>query len=106
MIKKFKQKDKVQVITGKDKGKKGEIVKVFPGENKVIVSGVNVVMRHMKPSKQNPNGGITKKELPVDVSNVMHLDPKIEMPARVGFKYLTDGKKVRFSKKSKELIDT
>lgn len=105
MIKKFKQKDKVQVITGKDKGKKGEILKVITKQNKVVVSGVNVVTRHMKPSKQNPNGGIIKKELPIDISNIMFLDPKLDMPSRVGLKYLPEGKKVRFAKKSKELID-
>lgn len=100
---KVKKGDKVQVITGKNKGKVGEILKVFPSENRVIVSGVNLAKKHTKPS-QTSEGGITQKELPIHVSNVSHIDPKTNEITKIGYKTLEDGKKVRFSKKSGEII--
>lgn len=102
---KVKKGDKVVVTAGKDKGKKGEVIKVIPTENKVVVAGVNVAKKHMKPTKFNPQGGIVDKEMPLDISNVAHLDPKTDMPTRVGFKFLADGTKVRFAKRSGEVID-
>ncbi|MGG2067601.1 50S ribosomal protein L24 [Bacillus sp. S14(2024)] len=99
-----KKGDKVQVISGKDKGKQGVILAAFPKENRVIVEGVNVVKKHSKPSQLNPQGGIITKEAPIHVSNVMPLDPKTGVPTRVGYK-VEDGKKVRVAKKSGELLD-
>ncbi len=99
-----KKGDKVQVITGKDKGKQGVILVAFPKQNRVIVEGVNTVKKHSKPSQLNPQGGIITKEAPIHVSNVMILDPKTGEPTRVGFK-VEDGKKVRIAKKSGELLD-
>ncbi|HDX9577408.1 TPA: 50S ribosomal protein L24 [Bacillus pseudomycoides] len=99
-----KKGDKVQVISGKDKGKQGVILAAFPKENRVIVEGVNIVKKHSKPSQLNPQGGIIMKEAPIHVSNVMPLDPKTGVPTRVGYK-VEDGKKVRVAKKSGELLD-
>jgi len=100
---KVKKGDKVKVITGKNKGKVGEIIKVFPAENRVIVSGVNLAKKHTKPS-QTSEGGIVQKELPIHVSNVSHIDPKTNEITKIGYKTLEDGKKVRFAKKSGEII--
>lgn len=99
-----KKGDKVQVISGKDKGKQGVILAAFPKENRVIVEGVNIVKKHSKPSQLNPQGGIITKEAPIHVSNVMPLDPKTGVPTRVGYK-VEDGNKVRVAKKSGELLD-
>ncbi|QOR66779.1 50S ribosomal protein L24 [Cytobacillus suaedae] len=99
-----KKGDKVQVISGKDKGKQGVILEAFPKKDRVLVEGVNVVKKHSKPSQANPQGGIISKEAPIHVSNVMPLDPKSGTPTRVGFK-VEDGKKVRVAKKSGELLD-
>ncbi|CAG9614186.1 50S ribosomal protein L24 [Bacillus rhizoplanae] len=99
-----KKGDKVQVISGKDKGKQGVILAAFPKENRVIVEGVNIVKKHSKPSQINPQGGIITKEAAIHVSNVMPLDPKTGVPTRVGYK-AEDGKKVRVAKKSGELLD-
>jgi len=101
---KFKKGDHVQVIAGKDKGKQGDILSVVRGARRVIVSGVNVARRHTRPSQTTP-GGIVDKEMPLDVSNVAHIDPKDDKPTRVGFKLLSDGRKVRFAKRSGEVID-
>ena len=100
---KIKKGDKVQVVTGKNKGKVGDVTKVFPSENKVIVSGVNLAKKHTKPS-QTSEGGIIQKELPIHVSNVSHVDPKTNEITKIGYKTLEDGKKVRFAKKSGEII--
>ncbi|MFC7372647.1 50S ribosomal protein L24 [Fictibacillus iocasae] len=98
-----KKGDKVQVISGKDKGKQGTILAAFPKENRVLVEGVNVVKKHSKPSQANPQGGIVTMEAPIHVSNVMPLDPKTGVPTRVGYKEV-DGKKVRVAK-SGEVLD-
>lgn len=100
---KIKKGDKVQVITGKNKGKVGDVIQVFPAENRVVVSGVNLAKKHTKPS-QTSEGGIVQKELPIHVSNVSHIDPKTNEITKVGYKTLEDGKKVRFAKKSGEII--
>ena len=104
MIKlKIKTGDKVKVITGKNKGKIGDVVKVFPKENRAIVSGVNVAKIHLKASRTS-EGGISSKELPIHISNLSHIDPKTNEITKVGIKILADGKKVRFAKKSGEII--
>ncbi|ASS97730.1 MULTISPECIES: 50S ribosomal protein L24 [Geobacillus] len=99
-----KKGDKVQVISGKDKGKQGVILAAFPKKNRVIVEGVNIVKKHAKPSQANPQGGIIEKEAPIHVSKVMPLDPKTGEPTRIGYK-MVDGKKVRYAKKSGEILD-
>jgi large subunit ribosomal protein L24 len=101
---KIKKGDKVVVLAGRDKGKKGEIVKVFPSENKAVVRGINVVRRHQKQSASR-EGGIISKEAPIHISNIAVEDPKDGEPSRVGFRILEDGRKVRFAKRSGELID-
>ena len=104
MAAKIKKGDKVVVLTGKDKGKKGDVVAVFPKENKALVQGVNMVKRHEKPS-QTSAGGIVTREAKVHLSNIAIQDPKSGKPTRVGFKTLDDGRKVRVAKVSGEMID-
>jgi large subunit ribosomal protein L24 len=96
--------DKVMVITGKDKGKTGVILASFPKKNRVLVEGVNIVKKHSKPSQMNPQGGIINQEAPIHVSNVMPIDPKTGEPTRVGVK-VENGNKVRYAKKSGEVLD-
>jgi len=99
----IKSGDTVVVISGKDKGKKGKIMQVFPSADKVLVEGVNVVTKHQKPSKDHPQGGIIKKESAIHSSNVMPYDTKAGKGVRVSFKEV-NGKKVRVSKKTGEQI--
>ena len=101
---KIKKGDKVVVLAGRDKGKRGEVVKMFPTENKAVVQGVNVVRRHQKQTP-NQEGGIVPKEAPIHVSNIALEDPKDGSPTRVGYRTLDDGRKVRFAKRSGETID-
>jgi large subunit ribosomal protein L24 len=101
---KIRKGDRVIVTTGRDKGKKGEVLRVYPKEDRALVSGVNVVKRHQRQTAKL-QGGIVNKEAPVHVSNLAHVDPKSGEPTRVGFKVLGDGRKVRFAKKSGEVID-
>ena len=104
MIKlKIKSGDIVRVIAGDHKGSEGKIVRVLREKNKAIVEGVNMVSKHTKPSAKNPQGGIVKKEAPIHVSNLSLIDPKSKETTRVGFKQEGD-KKVRFSKKSNQVI--
>lgn len=103
-MQKIRKGDTVVVLTGKDKGKKGEVIKSIPTENRVVVQGVNMVKRHRKPT-QFAQGGIEEKEAALAVSNVAHVDPKDGKPTRVGFKVLEDGRKVRFAKRSGEVLD-
>ncbi|WP_342599461.1 50S ribosomal protein L24 [Psychrobacillus sp. FSL H8-0483] len=98
-----KKGDKVKVISGKDKGKTGVILTAFPKKDRVLVEGVNIVKKHMKPNQANPQGGIVSQEAAIHVSNVMLIDPKTGEPTRVGSK-VEDGKKVRVAKKSGEII--
>lgn len=100
-----KKGDTVLVITGKDAGKKGKVLTVFPKEQRVIVEGVNVVKRHTKPNKKMPQGGIVEKEAPIASSNVMLYCNKCNNPTRIGRKFLDDGTKVRVCKKCGEVID-
>lgn len=99
-----KKGDKVQVISGKDKGKQGVILEAYPKKDRVLVEGVNVIKKHSKPSQMNPQGGIISQEAPIHVSNVMPIDPKTGKPTRVGYK-VVDGMKVRIAKKSGEALD-
>ena len=101
---KIKKGDHVVVITGKDKGKKGEVLKVVPGENRAIVKGVAVVRRHQRQTPAQ-EGGIIAKEAAIHISNLALEDPKDGKPTRVGFKFLKDGRKVRFARRSGEVID-
>ena len=103
MAAKLKKGDKVVVLAGKDKGKEGEITSVMPAAGRAVVSGVNMVIRHTKQSQQS-QGGRIPKEASIDLSNLALVDPKDGGPTRVGFK-MVDGEKVRFAKKSGEVID-
>ncbi len=104
MAAKIKKGDRVIVLTGKDKGKTGEVIAAFPTENKVLVSGINLVKRHQRTTGADA-GGIVEKEAKINVSNVAIVDPKENKPTRVGFKTLDDGRKVRVAKLSGEVID-
>ena len=96
--------DRVIVTTGRDKGKKGEVIKLFPKEDRALVAGVNMVKRHQRQT-QSQQGGIVNKESRIHLSNLAHVDPKLGNATRVGIKTLNDGRKVRFAKKSGEVID-
>lgn len=100
---KIKKDDEVIVLTGKDKGKKGTVLKVLPQDARVIVSGVNLVKKHQKPGAAGP-GGIVQQEASIHVSNVALLDPKQGKPTRVGYSFLKDGSKTRIAKRSGEAI--
>ena len=102
MAAKLRKGDKVLVLAGKDKSKTGEVIKVMPKSGKAVVSGVNNVVRHTKQT-QNTQGGLIPKEMPLDISNLALIDPKNGGPTRVGFK-IVDGKKVRYAKKSGEVL--
>lgn len=104
MAAKIKKGDKVVVLTGRDKGKSGEVVQVMPTEERALVRGVNLVKRHQRQTGTT-EGGIISKEAPLHLSNLAYADPKDGKPTRVGFKTLDDGRKVRFAKRSGDLID-
>jgi large subunit ribosomal protein L24 len=106
MAKKFKIKkgDRVVVVTGRDRGKQGEVLRVLRQEDRLLVQGVNMVKRHQRPAAGHP-GGIIDKEAPIHISNVAHIDPASSRPTRVGYKLLEAGRKVRFAKRSGEVID-
>ena len=101
---KIKKGDQVVVITGKDKGKKGEVLKVLPDENRAIVKGVAMIRRHQRQTAAQ-EGGIIAKEAAIHISNLALEDPKDGKPTRVGYKFLKDGRKVRFARRSGEVID-
>lgn len=101
---KIKKGDKVVVIAGREKGKRGEVVSMVRADRRAVVAGVNVVKRHTRPSAGNP-GGVVEKEAPIHLSNLALQDPKDGRPTRVGFKFLDDGRKVRVAKRSGEVID-
>jgi large subunit ribosomal protein L24 len=105
MAAKIKKGDRVVVLAGKDKGKVGEVIQVMPKASRVIVSGVNMVKRHTAPSQVNA-GGIVEKEAALHVSNIAHVDPKDGKPTRVGFKVIEGDRKVRYAKRSGEVIDS
>ncbi len=104
MAAKIKKGDRVVVLVGRDRGRAGEVVRVVPGEQRAIVRGVNQVQRHHRQTAKQ-EGGIITKEAPIQLSNLAIADPKSGKPTRVGFKILPDGRKVRFAKRSGELID-
>ncbi|WP_028035648.1 50S ribosomal protein L24 [Chelativorans sp. J32] len=103
-MQKIRKGDKVVVLSGRDKGRTGEVLKMMPKDEKAVVRGVNLVRRHQKQTPQQ-EGGIITKEAPIHVSNLALADPKDGKPTRVGFKVQEDGKKVRVAKRSGELID-
>lgn len=104
----LKKSDRVKVISGNHKGKEGKILKIFRRNESVIVEGVNIIKRHTKPNQKNPQGGITQKEAPIHISNVMYIDPKANAASRIGMQILTDEtgnkKRMRYGKKSGEII--
>ncbi len=104
MAAKIKKGDTVVVLTGKDKGKSGEVIRMIPTEDRVVVSGINMVKRHERASMQNA-GGITSKEASLHISNVALADPKDGKATRVGFKVEKDGSKVRVAKRSGEVVN-
>ena len=104
MASKFRKDDRVIILSGKDKGKTGEILKMFPETQRAVVQGVNMVKRHTAPSQAGA-GGIVEKEASIHVSNLAHIDPKDNNAVRVGFKTLKGGRKVRYAKRSGEVID-
>jgi large subunit ribosomal protein L24 len=101
---KIKKGDSVVVVAGRDKGKKGSVLKMLPKEGRAIVQGVNVAKRHTKQSAST-QGGIVSKEMPIHVSNIAHVDPSDNKPTRIGYKMLDDGSRVRVAKRSGEVID-
>jgi len=101
---KIRKGDRVKVIAGRSKGKVGDVLRVLPKEQRVVVSGVNMIKRHTKPSRTE-SGGIIEREAAIHVSNVALLDPKTDKPTKIGFKFLEDGRKVRFARGSGETID-
>ena len=104
MASKIKKGDTVIVLTGRDRGRSGEVLKVLPEANRVLVDGVNMVKKHRKASPTS-QGGIESMAAPMHISNVAHKDPKSGKATRIGFKFLEDGRKVRFAKASGEVID-
>ena len=101
---KIKKDDNVVVISGRDKGKQGKVLRVFPTEERAVVQGVHIARRHSKPSMGDP-GGIVEKELMIHISNLAHIDPQTNKPTRVGYKFLDGGRKVRVARRSGEVID-
>jgi large subunit ribosomal protein L24 len=104
MAMKVKKGDRVVILSGKDKGKRGEVIDNLPREGRVVVRGVNIMTRHVKPSQADPQGGLKKVEAPLHVSKVALEDPKTGKPTRVGFRVKDDGTKVRIAKRSGEVI--
>ena len=103
-MQKIRKGDKVVVLSGKDKGRSGEVLSVQPKDDTAIVRGINIVIRHQRQS-QTQEGGLIRKEAPIHLSNIALADPKDGKPTRVGFKFEKDGKKVRFAKRSGETIN-
>ena len=96
--------DIVSVIAGDDKGKTGEVLAVYPSKNKVLVQGINRVYKHLRPSRQHPQGGRIQKEMPIHISNVLPIDRKTNQPTRVGFRINDDGSKERIARRSGESL--
>ena len=104
----LKKNDKVKVISGNHRGKEGKILKIYREKNRVIVEGVNIIKRHTRPNQKNPQGGITQKESPIHISNIMIIDPKSNEPSRIGMQIIEgedrSKKRMRYGKKSGEII--
>jgi len=105
MAAKFKKGDRVVVLAGKNKGQTGEVLRVLRKENRALVQGINMIKRHTRPGGGSA-GGIVEKEASIHISNISQIDPKSDKPTRVGFKFLEDGRKVRYAKRSGEVIDS
>lgn len=105
-MQKIRKGDKVVIIAGKSKGARGQVLQVLPAVDKVVVQGVNVVTKHVKPTRRNQRGGIEKREAPIHISNIMLADPKTGEPTRVRVMTLEGGRKVRVAVKSGEQIDS
>ena len=105
MAARIKKGDKVIVITGADKGKRGEVLSVMPKDNRAVVQGVNIAKRHTKPTGMGQPGGIIEKEATIHLSNIALIDPKTDRPTRVGFRVLDDGRKVRVNRSSGDVIE-
>ena len=103
---KIKRDDMVLIISGNDKGKRGRVLRVYPGQDRVIVEGVRMMKKHTKPTQRDPQGGIIEREASLHVSNVMLVDPKNDEPTRVGRQRLDEGRRVRVAKRSGEMIDS
>ena len=104
MARHVKKGDMVVVIAGDDKGKVGQVLRLDPKSEKVVVQGVNRVYRHLRPSRQHPQGGRIQKEMPIHASNVLPVDPKTNLPTRVGFRTTADGTKERYARRSGESL--
>jgi large subunit ribosomal protein L24 len=102
---KVKKNDDVIVISGRDKGKRGKVLRVLPAKKRVLVEGVAVAKRHVRPTQGDPQGGIVEREATIHLSNVALVDPQSDKPTRVGYMVLEDGRKVRFARGSGEVID-
>jgi large subunit ribosomal protein L24 len=102
---KIRKDDEVIVLTGRDKGKRGAVLRVVTKTDRVLVGGVNVTKRHVKPTQTDPQGGIVEREAPIHISNVALIDPESDRPTRVRYKRLADGRKVRVAARSGEVID-
>ena len=102
---KIRKDDEVIVLTGRDKGKRGAVLRIITKTDRVLVEGVNVTKRHVKPTQTDPQGGIVEREAPVHISNVALIDPESDRPTRVRYKNLEDGRKVRVAARSGEVID-
>lgn len=102
---KVKKGDQVEVISGKDKGKRGEVLSVDRKKDRVVVEGVNIVHRHMRPTQDNPQGGIIENEAPIHVSNVMVVCPRCDEKSRIGYRRIDNDEKVRYCKKCDEVVD-
>lgn len=105
-MEKIRKGDEVVVIAGKSKGKRGKVLRIIPAKERVLVAGVNVVTKHVKPTRQNQRGGIERREAPIHISNVMIADPQNGEPTRVRIQTLEGGRKVRVAIKSGEQIDS
>lgn len=103
-MKRIRKNDTVYIVLGKDKGKTGRVLKVFPRKNRAIVEGINLCRRHMRQTRQDRPGGIIEKENPIHLSNIMPYCTKCKRGVRVGYKILEDGSKIRICKKCKEVI--
>lgn len=101
----IKKNDTVIVITGREKGKRGRVLSVYPAKGRVIIEKINIIKRHMRPSRKYTQGGIIEKEAPLHISNVMLICPKCSKPTRISSTVLSDGKKVRACKKCREVVD-
>lgn len=105
MAARIRKGDQVQIISGDEKGRRGEVMRVLPKEGRAIVQGLRLVSRHQKPRGVGQPGGIVEQEAPVHISKLALVDPKTDQPTRVGFRRSEDGRKIRFARKSGEVID-